>query len=445
MHNLLTLVSPIQDFIWSSYGVFHRYLQSSEVIVKRAGKSKRAQKALERAQENEHFTVPTVTPKLTFESTVECIWSTLVRDAWQTHHSMCKAVTIAKQIRRMLPDVGIDPISLELSTILANWQNHPHRTLAIQHLIQYKIDPLIVETLDRRLKDANGDVSKIIGTGKFIDLVDTLEKWSDQFSEFILDKMIPACDSATRRAVLSEIIPASNPEFTIDCTKLEGGARTACFIIGGIIIVVGLGVIIGRAIGSFIDWLRDDDRARDEVNNRSCEELLRLSDTNLSNLIFRMLDGHTGNSDERTILRMLECLPCDRVTAVVNIVGRGNLLNDFHGDEWDRLMIRLQQCGLARFREWDDDATRRFIGEVDCATINSLSDNDIHQLLFNLFEGTTGNADERAILRMMGCLDCTRISGLVDRPGLSVGDFDDEVDGDEWDRLKRIFRNCGVL
>ena len=157
-----------------------------------------------------------------------------------------------------------------------------------------------------------------------------------------------------------------------------------------------------------------------------------------------MLDGATLDDDENAILRILNCLPCDRVQLIVEEVGRGRLMDDFDGSQWDRLMIRLQECGLAEFGEWDDDATRRFINDVDCSTIAELTLNDIRQLMLNLFSGTTGDDDERAILRMINCMSCSRRSQLVEMRSMSVDDFDDEVDGDNWDRLRRMFRNCDI-
>jgi hypothetical protein len=55
----------------------------------------------------------------------------------------------------------------------------------------------------------------------------------------------------------------------------------------------------------------------------------------------------------------------------------------------------MQECGLAGFGDWDDDATRRFIRDADCATIDSLTLSE----MLNLFEGDTGDADDRQVLR----------------------------------------------
>jgi hypothetical protein len=115
-----------------------------------------------------------------------------------------------------------------------------------------------------------------------------------------------------------------------------------------------------------------------------------------------------------------------------------SLLDEFQGFEWDRLMLRLQQCGLVDFDDWDDDATRRFINASDCATLNALRLTDIRSLILNIFSGSTGDEDENAIIKLIGCLPCERRRTLMSMSGMSLDDFHDEVNGSEWDRLSRL-------
>lgn len=70
--------------------------------------------------------------------------------------------------------------------------------------------------------------------------------------------------------------------------------------------------------------------------------------------------------------------------------------------------------------------------------LNRLSQEDVRQLLVNLFEGDTHDEDEHAILRLIRCLPCGRVRDLMQRRGLSYEEFDDEVDGSEWDELQPI-------
>jgi hypothetical protein len=44
---------------------------------------------------------------------------------------------------------------------------------------------------------------------------------------------------------------------------------------------------------------------------------------------------------------------------------------EFHDVEFDRLMIRLRECNVVSFSDWDDDTTRRFIRQASCATLRA--------------------------------------------------------------------------
>ena len=103
-------------------------------------------------------------------------------------------------------------------------------------------------------------------------------------------------------------------------------------------------------------------------------------------------------------------------------------------------MLRLQQCGLVDFADWDDDATRLFINRSDCATLNALTLTDIRRLILNMFSGSTGDDDEDAIVRLIGCLPCGRRHTLMTLGGMSEDDFDDSVDGSQWTSLRRLLR-----
>ena len=176
----------------------------------------------------------------------------------------------------------------------------------------------------------------------------------------------------------------------------------------------------------------------------NCSQVNAASDQVLIGLINPMLDGATGDDDEAAILHLLACLTTPRVRAVVNSVGLNRLLFDFDGAEWDRMMLLLRHHGLVGFQSWDDDASRLFINSNAPSTLSSLSLHDIATLIQNMFKGSCGDDDEQAIIRLLSCIDCGRVRQLVARPGFSVDDFDDNVDGAEWTRLKQLFRNCGI-
>jgi hypothetical protein len=197
-----------------------------------------------------------------------------------------------------------------------------------------------------------------------------------------------------------------------------------------------------------VHWLEDlfnstdDDQARDVINGSTCSQLSALSIELRRQMLQAMIDGPTGDDDENAIARLLECSPCDDVrTLVSQIGGVDTLLDEFQGSEWDRLMLRLQQCNLVDFSDWDDDATRLFINSSDCATLNALRLTDIRHLILNMFSGSTGDDDENAIIRLIGCLPCERRRELMLMSDMSYDDFDDEVDGSEWRSLSGLL-NC---
>lgn len=49
-------------------------------------------------------------------------------------------------------------------------------------------------------------------------------------------------------------------------------------------------------------------------------------------------------------------------------------------------------------------------------------------LLKNLFRGPTFASEERAINKLIECLDPDVVRDLITRPGFSISDFDAEVD-----------------
>lgn len=218
-------------------------------------------------------------------------------------------------------------------------------------------------------------------------------------------------------------------------------------IIGGIITIV-LGVI--DAIVEFIKWVgglfndTDDDNARDIINRSSCGELRRLSDERIVGMVQSMLDDYTGNDDERAMLKLFECLPCDRFENLVDKFGRSNIEGNFHHREYDQLRVLMGNCGIISFSSWDDDTTRLFIANSDCEPLRSLTIENIMALLSNLFDRWTRNNDERAIIKLIGCQRPEKVQELVLRPGFSKRDFDRHVDGSEWDLLSQVFTDKGV-
>lgn len=446
LHNLLTLAIPIQRLLSEPQAVHRRFFQVMEVVEKHPGKSKKVKKAPEHAEKGEVVSASQPCPGPTVDySEANEAWRRFVRDVLKTRYWMQKSVRIAKNVLKMLPGLEIDPASNQyVSLASGTWQTDPNRVRFMRHLSRYKVHPSILEALDHRLQETDGKWSEIICADTFAAAVLVMERSTHHFDVYVREKVLTARSIEARTQVLTEMTPRHHSDVMINCDDLPYPLNYVCIVVVIAAIVISLIILISDLVGSIVDWLEDDNRAREAVNSRTCSELRALSNRGLARLINRMLDGATLDDDENAILRILNCLPCERVTEIVQDVGRGRLLRDFDGEEWDRLMIRLQECGLAGFGDWDDDATRRFIDEVDCATINSLTLNEIRQLMLNLFDGWTGDDDERAIIRVIDCLDCETRQRLVAMRNMSVEDFDDEVDGDNWDRLRRRFRECDI-
>lgn len=239
----------------------------------------------------------------------------------------------------------------------------------------------------------------------------------------------PRCDRADPSYDPSACTP-------IPCLPSDKGLLFICAVL---FVVTVVAVIIDLAREA-----ETDEGPRSQFMSASCSELNAISTWDLIPMIEALSRGPTLDGDEQAILRLFGCLPCARVAELWNsnsIVdpdsGRigSRLLYDFDGDEFDQLKVRLHECGLLRFEDFDDDATRIFINTNECAVLSRLSNEDLRRLILHLFEDHTGDEDEAAIIKLIECLPLYRVSELLAMPGLSYGDFYDEVDGSEWRRL----------
>jgi hypothetical protein len=78
------------------------------------------------------------------------------------------------------------------------------------------------------------------------------------------------------------------------------------------------------------------------------------------------------------------------------------------------------------------------------ASVNRLALSSVRQLVLNLFSGSCGDDDEDAILKLLRCQSRQRLQQLVAMPRMSVDDFDDNVDGGQWDQLEALFNANGI-
>lgn len=260
---------------------------------------------------------------------------------------------------------------------------------------------------------------------------DSFNELNTKLDNLIKERLFRNCGTMANRAEIMD---------EVHKVEVEIQALTVAEILG---IIGAVASIIKLIVELAID-ASDDNIARDTINASTCEELAGLTSADIDNYIFELLEGVTGDKDEEAIIRLLRCLGAERVREDIWPRWGDQILDNFHGNERDTLRALITGYGILNFEEMDDNATREFINNADSATLNSLSILDIRQLILNLFEGVTGDRDERAIIRLISSLPCDRVQELLSMPNVSYEDFDDNFSGNEWRDLRDIFASCGI-
>lgn len=91
----------------------------------------------------------------------------------------------------------------------------------------------------------------------------------------------------------------------------------------------------------------------------------------------------------------------------------------------------------------DDNIARGDIERLDCAGLSALDDAHWIAAVRAMVHGFCGNADEKAILKLFGCLSTLRVRTVVDAVG--EGLMLKRFQGPELDTLVSRFRACGIL
>jgi hypothetical protein len=234
--------------------------------------------------------------------------------------------------------------------------------------------------------------------------------------------------------------PNHPPSTWDEAKKGVGWAAESGSRIGG---WVALAYVLGGWLAELFNGVGDDN-ARTQIDNSSPDQIRQIPNEELVNLINAMIDGFCGDDDERSILRILDALDCQRLSDVVSRVGVNSLLDAIDGEEWDRLVNVLTNCGIIGADRMDDDASRLFILHRSNAQLAQLPLGVVRQLILNMFSGSCGDDDEDSILRLLACQSGVRIHQLIAMPGTSVGAFDYNFDGDQWDDLETLFAIHGI-
>lgn len=219
--------------------------------------------------------------------------------------------------------------------------------------------------------------------------------------------------------------------------------------------IFGAGFVVGVLVSGvwlvdfFVEFLglfnsKSDDKVRKFIFESDCTKINELSDENIVSMLRILLDGNTLDEDERAILKVFNCLNVDRLEAIIGMIGLQKFISAIDGSENDNPLVFLYEKGLIQIEKLTDDASRLFVKRADCVKINSLSLEDIRSLILNLFSGYTGDEDENAILKILGCLNCEKVRELVTMRRVRVGNFLDEFQGGQERRLIILFEECGI-
>ena len=223
------------------------------------------------------------------------------------------------------------------------------------------------------------------------------------------------------------------------------------------------------------DAATDDDISREWVKRSNCKKIASTrSKDALAGVLGSMLSGWTGGADERAINKVFTCLKtenkCDFARELVNHkdVQLDTLLWRVDFSNGRQLKRTLRSCGI--FASSDDDASRAYIrngcecpngrppsasASRSCVDLSNTHRLNAIQLIRNMMDGVTGNADENAILKLWKCLSASTRKKIQSKPepdGVPYETFDSNFHGSQWREIKRYlirptecFKESGVL
>jgi hypothetical protein len=392
------------------------------------------------------------------QAVADSYWVGFIAELWSAHRDLEE---LADGTRSLLKMMDQQKLPQDLPAV-----DEKDLVLFDELLEQYKIDPSVLDRVRALLEP--GGLQKAYGIASLKEAGEYLARLAKRVGTDIEERLLRLrshseyCDalkgmtieptSGEARCTITVPDPRTGQLVTvrIDCASPLG----VLIIIAGIVAAVTfvtVGIII---IVRFFKELRADNRARRVIRRATCEELGETSTEDALRLLAALLRRRTDNDDERAILRLLQCMGCERVEASIWRAPTGGsrpptygewILANVHGRQLDELIAWLRnECGILDFGSYDDHASRRFIESASCGVLMSLPITDIRRLIVNMFEGTTGNREERAIVSLMRCLICPQIHELLTMPETQFEDFERKIQGAEWRELQRIFEACGV-
>lgn len=158
-----------------------------------------------------------------------------------------------------------------------------------------------------------------------------------------------------------------------------------------------------------------DDIVRDVINRLEQHEIRALNDDQLVDMIEKLFDGPTLDEDENAANKVLDALPPKRFSNVISKLGGLSSIDDeIDGEEWKDTLNIVSTTGQHLSLQ----------GKLD--------------LIEGLFYTTTYDAEERAIINLVKSMSRDERWEILQKPGFSKEDFDDQVDGSEWDELETL-------
>lgn len=188
-----------------------------------------------------------------------------------------------------------------------------------------------------------------------------------------------------------------------------------------------------------------DNKVRDVIKAATCREIRSWSYPLSLAYVDELLDGPTLDEDENSLLKLLSCLSLEVRTRII-AARLDRIRADIDGAQFDSLLVFLFLTGEISpdEDEWDDNTSRRLINTAPQQVLGALELVHLKPIIQAMFDGDTGDEDESAIVRLMQSLSCERRRALTNEQGFSRSEFDDEVDGPEWDDLDRLLSECGI-
>jgi hypothetical protein len=361
--------------------------------------------------------------------------------AWQLQFALGRVGAAIQRIERRAP--GFRPLSfMEISRKLREDEGLRRH---LKTLFERALGPQASRTFDNVVGVLPHGLSASHGIQSWSDLGRTFIEWSRHLEGTMAhrpDSHTLSDDGGFPGPI--QLCPGDALPNDRRCKTLEGDAATAGLLVIGVAAAITVGGIF-YGIGALMESLfngEDDDRAREEIAGLSCSDIVARSDQHWRAKFFDMIDGPTADGDENAMLKVLQCLPDERVRGLVkHFGGLEEFISEFQGDEYDRLALRMQEVGLMDFSDWDDEQAGRFALTANPSHLASMPIRDIVTLCRVLFDGSCGDDDEDAVIRLIRTQSNKKIAEILTQH-IHMDEFDDAVDGEQWDILSGILSHA---